>query len=79
MESVRNSIPLEFLRFGAMDAAGLPGGVSRFLLGVDRNESYEPNHPPGEPAGFHDIMSRLCSDKRNDPPDKPAAFVKRQS
>jgi hypothetical protein len=34
------------------DAAGLPGGVSRFLLGVDRNESYEPNDPPGEPAAF---------------------------
>jgi hypothetical protein len=62
-----------------MDAAGLPGGGSRFLLGVDRNESYEPNHPPGEPAGFHTIVSRLFSDKRNDPPDKPGAFVNFES
>jgi hypothetical protein len=30
MESVRNSIPFEILRFRAMDAAGSPGGVSRF-------------------------------------------------
>jgi hypothetical protein len=74
MESVRNSIHLEILRFRATDAAGLSGGVSRFLLGVDRDESYEPNDPPGEPAGFHGIMFR-CSEKRNDPPGEPAAFV----
>jgi len=49
------------------------------LLGVDRNESYEPNHPPGEPVGFHAIVSRLCSDKRNDLPDKPGAFVNFES
>jgi hypothetical protein len=36
MESVRSFISLETLRFRAMDAAGLSGGVSRFLLGVDR-------------------------------------------
>jgi hypothetical protein len=38
MESVRNFTPFEILCFRAIDAAGSPGGVSRFQLYADNGQ-----------------------------------------
>jgi hypothetical protein len=66
------------LRFGVIDAPGLPGGASRFPLHT-RPPNFQPLplSPAAAPPRGKGVArgDAVCSEKRNDPPGKPEAFL----